>query len=162
MRTYTLVDAYRFYKANGGTLSKSEYKNICQDFNIGIMNFIIYEAGVFNMGSHLSTIHIMRHRRNYSNPQIDWKASNEYKEELLAKGEKLYDKETGEGTKWLIYHDEEWYFRFHWKKKYAKFKNKSAYRFIATRGVKGNKTKLKEHLAEDELNYLKYEDATVR
>lgn len=158
--TRTLKDIYRYYCANGGTLHKSTFKNICADFNIGIMNHIIYEAGTFDMGNHLSTLSIRRIKRNYRNPQVNWNESNKYKEELLAKGEKLYDAETGEGTKWLIYHDEEWYCRFYWKKKHAKFKNKSVYRFVATRGDKGNKTKLKDHLNESEINYVKYENGS--
>ena len=158
MKNLTLVDVYRDYKANGGTLHKSVFKNICQDFNIRIMNHIIFDAGTFDMGNYLSTLCVARIKRDYSNPQVDWKASNEYKEELLEKGEKLYDSETGEGVKWLIYHDEDWYCRFYWKKKYAKFKNKSVYKFIATRGKRGNKTKLKDHLRENDINYVKYQN----
>lgn len=160
MKSYTLKDIYRHYIADGGTLEKSLYKNICQDFNIHIMEYIIYQAGTFDMGHYLSTINILRLKRNYSNPQVDWKASNEYREELLEKGEKLYDPDTGEGTKWLIYHTDTWYCRFYWKKLFAKVKNKSAYSFIATRGKKGNKTKLKKHLNENEINYIKYEDGS--
>ena len=157
MNSITLSDIYPHYVANGGTLEKSLYKNICQDFNIQIMNHIIYEAGVFDMGNNLSTISIKRIKRNYKNPQVDWNASNQYKQELLDQGEKLYDHETGEGTKWLIYHDEDWYCRFYWKKQYAKFKNKTVYRFVATRGEVGNKKKLKDHLAENNLNIIKYQ-----
>lgn len=159
-KNLTLVNVYRYYKANGGTLKKSLFKNICQDFNIHIMNHLIYEAGVFDMGNNLSTLSICRIKRNFNKPSVNWKASNQYREELLEQGEKLYDPETGKGTKWLIYHDEEWYCRFYWKKRFAKFKNKSVYRFIATRGKKGNKTKLKDHLRENEINYIKYENAS--
>ena len=154
---YTLKDIYRQYKADGGELSKSLFKNICQDFNIHIMEAIIYDAYIFDMGFELSSISILRIKRNYSNPQVDWKASNERKQELLDQGKKLYDKETGEGHKWLVFHTSKEYCRFYWKKLYARVKNKSAYRFRATRGKKGNKTKLKEHLRADDLNIIKYE-----
>lgn len=156
---YTLKDIYRHYVADGGELEKSLYKNICSDFNIHIMESIIYDAVKFDMGFDLSTISILRIRRNYNNPQVDWKASNERKQELLDQGKKLYDAETGEGHKWLVYHDSDWYCRFYWKKFYARVKNKSAYMFRATRGDKGNKTKLKEHLRENDINYVKYEKA---
>ena len=156
---YTLRDIYYRYKADGGKLKKPLYKNICQDFNIWIMNHIIYDAGKFDMGNYLSTISILRIKRNYRNPQVDWKASNKRKQELLDQDKKLYDDETGEGHKWLIFHDSKWYCRFYWNKLYAKVKNKSAYFFRATRGKKGNKTKLKEHLRNDDINYIKYEKA---
>lgn len=160
MKSYTLKDIYRHYKADGGTLPKAMYKNICQDFNIHIMEHIIYDAGRFDMGNNLSTISIRRIKRNYNNPQVNWHESNKYRQELIDKGEKLYDHETGEGTKWLIYHDEEWYCRFYWKKKYAKFKNKTVYKFVATRGKVGNKKKLKDHLNERKINYVKYENGS--
>lgn len=155
----TLTNIFEYYQDNGGTLPKSLFKNICQDFNIHIMNHIIYDAGIFDMGNYLSTLQILRIKRNYSNPQVDWKASNELKQELLDEGKKLYDSETGEGHKWLVYHDSKWYCRFYWKKFYCRVPNKSAYRFIATRGKKGNKTKLKDHLNANDINYIKYEKA---
>lgn len=158
-RRYTLANIYREYVAEGGTLEKSLYKNICQDFNIHIMNHIIYDAGIYDMGHNLSTISILRIKRNFNHPRVDWKASNKYKQELEEKGEKLFDNDTGEGTKWLIYHDTEWYCRFYWKKAYARVKNKTAYSFVATRGVRGNKTKLIDHLNESDINYIKYEKA---
>jgi hypothetical protein len=162
MSTYTLSDIYRYYKADGGELQKSLYKNICQDFNIGIFNHIIYDAGVFDMGFNLSTLSIMRIKRNYKNPQVNWNESNKYKEELLEAGESIYSKDNPDGIKWFIYHDEDWYCRFYWKKSFCKVPNKSAYRFIATRGKQGNKKKLKDHLGQNEINYLKYKNGSIR
>jgi len=155
--SYTLSDIYRHYVAEGGALPKALYKNICQDFNIGIMNHIIYEAGKFDMGNYLSTIYIKRIKRNFDKKEVDWNESNKYRKELEKKGVPLYDHKTGKGTKWLIYHDSDWYCRFYWKKQHAKFKNKTYYKFIATRGKVGNKKKLKDHLRESELNRMKYE-----
>lgn len=168
---YTLRDIYLRYKADGGKLKKSLYKNICQDFNIHIMEDIIYNAETFDMGYNLSTLQVLRIKRNYKNPQIDWGATNKYKKELLSgeadeapeEGydlEDLCSKDNPDGVKYFIYHDSEWYCRFYWKKKYARIKNKTAYSFKATRGKKGNKTKLKEHLKEDDINYIKYKNGS--
>jgi hypothetical protein len=156
---YTLVDIYRWYRAQGGTLPKALFKNICQDFNIHIMNHIIYDHGTFDMGSNLSTINILRIKRNHNKPQVNWNESNKLKQQLLDEGKELYDPETGEGEEWLVYHTDPWYCRFYWKKFYAKVKNKSAYSFRATRGKKGNKTKLKDFLRANSLNYRGYEKA---
>ncbi len=159
--TYTLSDIFRYYRTMEGDLPKSLYKNICQDFNIAIMDHIIYDAGTFDMGYNLSTISILRIKRNFKNPQVDWAASNEYKEELLKQGKELYSKDNPDGIKWFIYHDEDWYCRFYWKKSFCKVKNKSAYKFIATRGKKGNKRKLKDHLKHNDINYLKYKNGSL-
>lgn len=157
--TFTLKDIYKQYVLDGGQLTKQQFKNICCDFNIHTMNSIIYDGTYIDLGSNLSYICILRIERSYSSRRlhnIDWKASNQYKDELLEKGEQLYDHKTKTGTKWLIYRDEPYYCRFYWNRKNCKIANKSIYRFIPTRGIKGNKDKLKEHLAENDLNYLKY------
>lgn len=156
MKKYNLGDIYSDYVLEGGRLSKNDFKNICQDFNIHICNHIIYDAGILDMGNNMSTLQVIRIDRNPSKRRVDWKLSNEYKKELLEKGEELYDKETGKGKKWLIYQDSDMFCRFYWKRSACKSKNKSVYSLIMTRGDKGNKTKLKNHLYENELNYLKY------
>jgi hypothetical protein len=161
---YTLQDMYKFYRANGGKALKSEYKNICQDYNIHCMNHLIYKGGKIELGGYMSELKIITIKRKYNNKlklhKVDWKASNEYKQELLDSGKQLYDHETGKGIKWLIYIDTPYFTRFYWNKGKAKFKNKNFYRFIPSRGAKGNKEKLKEFLAKHELNYQIY-DRTI-
>lgn len=153
---HTLRDIYKYYVADGGTLSKADYKNICCDFNIHIMNKLIYDAAYMDMGNNLSYLRIGRIDRPVSNRRIDWASSNQFKEELLSQGKKLYNGETGEGHKWLVYQTNDYFCRFYWQRKNAKVKNKTLYRFVATRGSAGNKDKLKNHLKEDDSNYLKY------
>lgn len=159
--TYTLSDIYKDYVLEGGTLSKNDFKNICQDFNIHIMNSIIYDASKFEMGSNMSFIRIIHLKRNFNNLVPDWNESRKLKERLIAEGKPLYDKETGKGHEWLVYHDNPIYCRFYWAKKFCKIPNKSVYRFEPTRGLKGNKEKLKEYLAENELNYKQYPNGNI-
>ena len=153
---YNLGDIYKEYVLRGGTLSKNDFKNICQDFNIHICNHLIYDAGIFDMGSRLSTLEVIRIERDYKKRRVDWKASLENRQELMDKGVKLYDKHSDTGTKWLVYQDEPEFVRFYWKRKACTIPNNRVYQLIMTRGEMGNKTKLKEHLYEHELNYLKY------
>jgi len=108
------------------------------------------------MGQNLSTLSIVRKDRDPRSPRLNWGESNKYKKELLFKGEKLYDSKTGEGTKWHIYHTDEFYCKFYWRKGKCLIPNKSVYRFDATRGVKGNKEKLVNLLKTDELAYLNF------
>jgi hypothetical protein len=153
---YTLSDIYLDYLKTGGTVGKSTFKNVVSDFNIHSMNEIIFNARVLNMKCGLSSINIMQLKRNFNNPVVDWYESNKYKQELINAGKELYDEEAGKGEKWLVYFTDDKYCRFYWAKKFVKLKNKMVYRFEPTRGLKGNKEKLIQHLKENELNILKY------
>ena len=87
------------------------------------------------------------------NIYIDYK--KEYDEDI-EDGQLLYNSETGKGVKWHIYHTDEFYCKYYWRKGKCKIPNKSVYRFDTTRGVKGNKEKLIHLLKEDDLAYLKF------
>jgi hypothetical protein len=149
-------DIYKHYVKEGGNLPYNVWSSICQEYNQRAMEEIILQGEELNLGNNLSTVSIGRIRTNPKNPMINWKASYEVRDELLAEGKKLYDKETGEGHKWFVYHDEPWYFRFYWRKEKCTIPNKTVYQFRATRGKMGNKTKLKELLRSDDLAYLRF------
>jgi len=166
MADYNTPEIYEDYLTSfedtqGEPLSEDLFKHLCEEFNKKIMDKVTYEGRPFEMGSFLSAIQIVRIKRDYSKKVVNWKASNKRKQELLDEGKKLYDDETGEGHKWLVYYTDPFYCRFHWAKKYARVPNKSAYKFVATRGAKGNKTKLKEFLREKKLNYRTYKELKV-
>lgn len=154
---HNLPEIYEFYSQTGGELEYSVFSELCQEFNQRVMDEVILEGDKFDMGSYMSTLSIGRLDRNYANKQIDWKASHQLKKELIEEGVELYDPETGQGKKWFVYYTDDWYCRFYWNKFHAKITNKTVYRFTATRGIKGNKTKLSTLLAEDELAYLRFE-----
>ena len=152
---YTLKDIYIDYQKEYNNIDKEIYINIIQEFNIMIMDYIL-EGKEFNMGNNLSTLSIIRRDRDPRSPRIDWGESNKYKKELLEEGQLLYNSETGKGVKWHIYHTDKFYCKYYWRKSKCKIKNKSVYRFDATRGIKGNKEKLITLLKKDELAYLKF------
>ena len=116
----------------------------------------ILKGNKVNLGNNLSSISIKRVERNNSKPTIDWGESNTYKKELLKKGVKLYDNKTKEGTKWYIYYTDKDFYRYAWHKGKCKIPNKSVYKFVPTRGVKGNKEKLTTLLKQDDLAYLTF------
>ena len=155
---YTFKDVYKEYVDIHGDIEKSLFTDICQQFNLLIMEYVL-EGKEFNMGNTLSSLSIIRRERDPRSPRIDWGESNKYKKELLEEGQKLYDNTTGEGVKWHIYHTDGFYCKYYWRKGKCKVKNKSVYRFDATRGVKGNKEKLITLLKEDDLAYLKFKKA---
>jgi hypothetical protein len=75
---------------------------------------------------------------------------------LLDQGVKLYDSSTGEGEKYHVYYTDKFYCRYLWTKSKCKVKNKTVYRFDASRGRKGNKEKLIHLLKTDDLAYLRF------
>lgn len=162
MADYHPSDIYEDYQENvDNPVDPDLMQQLCEEFNQKVMDKVIYEGRPFEMGSFLSAIQVVRIKRDYKKKVVNWKASNERKQKLLDEGKELYDDETGEGHKWLVYYTDPWYCRFYWTKWYCRVPNKSAYKFTPTRGKKGNKTKLKEFLREDELNYKTFKQHKV-
>lgn len=159
-KSETLKTFYPDYKeSTDNPLSYSDYRECCELFNIYVMDRII-DGKRLNMGSYLSTLQVVRVERNYSKPRVNWGETNKYKKELLEEDDitedDLYSKDNPDGIKYFIYHTDDWYCRFHWHKMGCKVRNKSVYSFHATRGLKGNKTKLKEKLNNNPLQFKKY------
>ena len=152
---YTVTNIYKDYNKENTRVDKELFINICADFNILVFEELL-EGSIFNMGNNLSTLSIVRKERDPRSPRIDWGESNKYKQELLEEDQELYNSITGQGTKWHIYHTDEFYCKYYWRKGKCKVPNKSVYRFDATRGVKGNKEKLIYVLKTDDLAYLKF------
>tara|TARA_R110000744_G_scaffold156107_1_gene271636 strand:- start:163 stop:633 length:471 start_codon:yes stop_codon:yes gene_type:complete len=152
---YTVTNIYKDYNKENTRVDKELFINICADFNILVFEELL-EGSIFNMGNNLSTLSIVRKERDPRSPRIDWGESNKYKQELLEEDQELYNSITGQGTKWHIYHTDEFYCKYYWRKGKCKIKNKSVYRFDATRGIKGNKEKLIYLLKTDDLAYLKF------
>ena len=152
---YTITDIYTDYCENVEQIDKTMFKDICFDFNEEIIEMLL-DGSEFNMGTNLSTISIVKMDRDPRNRVIDWAESNRYKEELKMAGEMLYDAKTGDGVRWHIYYTDDYYCKYYWYKGRCKIKNKSVYRFDATRGVKGNKEKLTRLLKKDDLAYLRF------
>ena len=154
---YTLADIYKYYRANTTLpVDEATFKNICEEFNILIVDNLLLEGRLFNMRHNLSNLSVRRVERDPSKPAINWAESKAYKQELLDEGKELFNSETGKGTKWFIYFTDKWYLKYHWEKHKCKLQNKTAYRFTASRGIKGNKEKLTRLVRKDDLAYLKF------
>jgi hypothetical protein len=153
-------DLYGFYVKLGGTLSWAKWRDVVSTLNQEVMDVIIYEGREFDMGSNLSRISVIRIDRNHSAPRVDWSSTHALKKELLAEGKELMTNDNPEGTPYLVYYTDDWYCRFYWEKFGCKVRNKSAYRFDATRGLKGNKTRLVQLLQSDSTAHLIYDKVT--
>ena len=152
---HTISHIYEDYKKTNGSVPKDIFVAICSEFNMQIIDYLL-EGKEFHMGHNLSTLSVIRKERDPRIPTIDWGESNKYKDELISEGKELYNKDTGEGVKWHIYYTDGEYLKYYWRKSRCRVKNKTAYRFDATRGIKGNRGKLRELLKHDELAYLKF------
>ena len=109
---HNLSDIYKDYVTNNKEIDKSLFIDICHEFNIMIIDYIL-EGKEFNMGNNLSTLSIVKKDRDPRSPRLDWGESNKYKKELLEEGQDLYNVETGEGVKWHIYYTDEFYCKYY-------------------------------------------------
>ena len=101
----TITDIYKSYKTETtNPVDKALFKEICETFNILLIDNLLLEGKSFNMKHNLSNLSIRRIERNPSSPTVDWWESNKYKKELLEEGVQLYNAELGEGKKWFIYY----------------------------------------------------------
>ena len=79
----TITDIYKSYKTETtNPVDKALFKEICETFNILLIDNLLLEGKSFNMKHNLSNISIRRIERNPSSPTIDWWESNKYKQEL--------------------------------------------------------------------------------
>lgn len=164
IKSYTTPDIYDFYKEEGGDLEYGTYTDLVEEFNKGVFDDILLQGNAFNMGFRLSTLEVVKIPRNYKGRSVDWKESYKLRDQLLAEGKKLYDKDTGEGEKWLVYHTDPWYCRYAWAKVGCMVPNKGLYEFVPTRGKKGNKKKLYELLTNNPVahaRFRKVENVTI-
>jgi hypothetical protein len=155
-KSHTLKAVYENYlKETEEPLDYNIFSDICSEFNLAMVDALL-DGYEFNMQSNLGTLSVRRVERDPRKLTVDWAETAKYKKELLESGVELYDSTTGKGEKWHIYYTDKYYCKYHWTKSKAKVKNKTAYRFDATRGVKGNKEKLIALLKSDDIAYLRF------
>ena len=103
-KSHTIRTIYKEYsKEAKDEISSRVFSDICSEFNLAIMEEIL-DGYEFNMQNNLGTISIRRVERDPRIPQINWGETSKYKQELLDKGEQLFDSATGDGVKWHIYY----------------------------------------------------------
>ena len=154
---YIFKDIYDFYVGEGGTLPYDQFRKICVRFNSAVMDEIIYEGRTLNMGFGLSTLSVVKSDIDYARQRINWGESIKLKRKLESEGKTLFSDENPDGNKWLVYYTFDSFVHFYWCKSRCRVANKKVYRFNATRGKTGNKTKLKAHLRANPLAHTRYD-----
>jgi hypothetical protein len=71
------------------------------------------------MGHRLGRLQIFRMERNFKKLMPDRGESNKIKAKLLEEGKPLFNKETGEGYRWMVYHTDPYYYGMIWHKDYV-------------------------------------------
>lgn len=135
---------YRAYKKEhvDTDVTYTYYRAVLESFSKLLAEELLNGA-VFNMGQRLGTLRIKKIKRNPKSRTIDW---NETLKMWKEQGEK-------DG---FIYWTDDTYYRWAWDKRKAIVKNKSAYRFDPTGGVKGLKKRLTDRLRNDPFAGLNY------
>ncbi len=173
-KSVTLDDVYKIYRSKGGKLNKSAYR-ILTDKIFKKVSDLILDGGVWKIGTNLGYICIRGFKKNLkvnyngdiTNGVVNWQASNEIKQYMIDHDIPLYNKETGEGKKWIVYFDDDINYRWAWVKKMGTctVKNNTAFSFETTndnskrKGEEcklGNKGKLKKLLRDNPNQWLKY------
>lgn len=155
-KSHTIKAVYNNYlEETEEGIDFNTFSDICSEFNLAMINALL-DGYEFNMQNNLGTLSVRRVERDPRKLSVDWAETAKYKKELLDEGVELYDSVTGKGEKWHIYYTDRYYCKYHWTKSKAKVKNKTAYRFDASRGVKGNKEKLVALLKSNDIAYLRF------
>lgn len=146
METYNCRDMYRFYRKEKGTLSYEVFKSIIAENN-KLNSLLIIGGYQYEIPHKIGLIHIIRGvRKIFINKNgnvhgaVNWKASNQLKQEIIDRGELPYKAEVDKdlnvisdngGEKWLVYYTDECYYA--WNKISGVFlHNAMKYRFSPT------------------------------
>lgn len=123
-------------------LSRGEFSLIAERFYDLIVEKIVNGKSIHIKG--LGYIFIEKKPRIPTARKVDWYKSNKYKQELLEQGYTLYDKNTGEGEKWIYYLTDPYYLRWQFKRDVNKYVNKFIFKPTANnpKGVLGAKGRL--------------------
>lgn len=154
-------EVYKIYSNElGGKIPRRQFHALTLEYNRLLVDRLL-EGQSVSLGKLLGSIRIVKNKNTFKNPKIDWGASNKYRKELEEEGTPLYDKKTGKGTKWIIYHMPEYRFMFLWERPRKVIRNSAVFRFHPVRTSRKDKfpgpvDRLARLVNEDELAYLKF------
>lgn len=123
------------------------FVKVVETYNKKVMSALVDESKTVKMWNNLGYLYIQSSKKTnpFSTKNIDWKASKEFKQELIDRGDVPKDEDHPEGKNWFQFYEDTDYLRVAWTKKYGvcKVPNNSVYAFYPTRSVSG----IKKYLA---------------
>jgi len=161
----TIKQIHKEYRKEGGDISWPTFKRILEEFNVGLSDLIVEKGHRFKV-SGIGTFRIARRKRRGTS-RVDYNATRLKKKEILARGGTPYEvterDENGKilgdngGERYLVtFTGEDYYFCWTVGHEGLIRNNGHTYKFIPTRGKKGNKEKLSNFLRENPLAELMY------
>ena len=130
-------DMYKYFCKNSKTkIEYKEYARIIKALNEEIITVVVKEAKLFEIPYRLGALQISKYERNFDRPKEKW--PTDYKR----------SKELG----YRVYHEDEFTYKWNWKKTRAIFINKTGYKFTANRGAK---RLVKKTLSTTKIDYFK-------
>lgn len=144
MDKFSTKDMYAHFKKQNpeSDVTYTLYKHTLGEFFKKVSNEIL-EGETFNLGHKLGKIRIRKVERNYNKPTIDWGATNKLK---------------AQGINKHVYYTDPYWYRWGWEKCSVALKNKSVYKFTATKGSNGNIKALSRKLKLDEFAHLNFKE----
>lgn len=138
------TDMYEdFVKRNPASdINYKIFKYILSSYNKGIVELLM-DGETFNLGTKLGRLSIKKFPRNFNRKTVDWGETNK----LLRNG-----------IKQLVYFTDDYYYGFHWEKRYCTIKNKSVYKFYPAGGVNGPRKQLIRFLKANTMNQLNFKE----
>ena len=134
-----------------GTKTLMTYKTflkIIETYNEKVIKALVEDGASVKLGNNLGYLYILRKDKKnmFAMKNIDWKASKEFKQELIDRGETPKDKDHPQGKNWFQFYTDVDYLRVAWTKKYGtcKVPNNSVYAFYPTKSTRG----IKSHLTD--------------
>jgi hypothetical protein len=118
---YGIKDSYEFYKSYcEEPIDYKTYSNLIKECNKKLTEIIVNDCDAVELPYRLGAIHIAKYERNYDPDKNKWAV--DFKK----------TKESG----FVVYFDQKWTYRWRWKKHYSIVKNKTKYKFTASRYAK--------------------------
>jgi len=127
-----------------GTKTLMTYKTFCtiiEKYNQKVIKALVEEGASIKLWNNLGYLYILKKDKKdmFGMNNIDWSASNAYKQELIDAGETPKDEKHPEGKNWFQFYEDPHYLRVAWTKKYGtcKVPNNSVYAFYPTKSRSG-------------------------
>lgn len=137
-RLFRVIDMYSTLPP---IINKPLYCRIMREFCRELQRELL-DGFKFNPGHRIGSFQIVR-KRNYfkdsdviNNRRVNWRATIENKNRLLAEGKELYNSATETGEKYFIYFDTDYSLWLFWNKSRCLLKNKTLYSLVPAEGDK--------------------------
>ena len=130
-------DFYRYYKNNGGTLSRLAFGNILKSINLKLADKIL-EGYSFKMPSRMGILAVTRKKEfvGFKDGKAITNRPIDYYSTIKLWNENPEAKAQGKLVRFLNKHTNGWIYKIAYNKYYANYKNKSVYSLQINRKIK--------------------------